>query len=721
MITTNNKKSYDQAALESMFSLGSLGKVNAKANIRPNTVDGMKYLTGFSAETVAGIESMLAGCKFEFNGKGFNSKVRFMQNLTGSQFALESLVEDCMGSKFTMLPEELKALLRPLQDQITKEKNSLAMCGTESTSFLKRKFNRRQEMAKNAMRKTLFNIFSRFKNRDLLMEGTEGYGLFPTIRQDLGLRSGNDGLESLGVSVPSAIYFPKLESAVQFPNATNTIYSRVIPQKQLLNDMTQIPVITELAEVGKIKDDGSWDESTTIRRDQLYSYFNHPDHLDRYEMLTRDLVMDSADFGKFMLLRNDVYTGASTPFLAGRELLKPEISLKNISYVDGTTPANDFESGEIYDRLAGPFAKMPAFNELDKKGKILYYYPAEADKANYFAIMIDFDIQRMILNVDINPVGAKYSKAKIENVTLGFKLHDVEFVQEVGYQVRFRQEEMLLKMPAEKRLQQSINPSENAIADERGGGSYLSKMTNLMAEMIGQDKDGIFHKQFMNIYDETKKQYDTSDVIDGVLFAHQTVNKRTEKEYRKMEAYGVYMSNGLNVLKTKLESAANTSYVVQLNGFTHQISLPAIQQVCSVITGDINETEDGKFIGVQKPEKTYMITLGTHADSPVDAIIVANNKKESYPVFMSEGGGGAKTLIPATEVEYDYWMVPTFSESNLNTVLFTETPTKIISSSDFRGANVKIPTLFMEYTAEVQVLRLAAAKLTVTGFEQDLA
>lgn len=579
--------------------------------------------------------------------------------------------EYALGNKFASLPTELKRMLNPLRNQYVAIESELAALGSDTTSAKARGLKWKKEQAAAALESMIFQALANMDKASMVGIGTESY------------------------TYQNAIYYPKLEAMVQWVNSAATIYSKVMKVKQLLNLVTSIPVHTQVVEVAFFKADGSIDKVMT--REELYSKFKH-ENFDAYPVMEREMVLEKANFNKTIDLRVDkLFSGE--PFLKTQEYVRTDFDIEDIK-------VNGSESlGTVYDPKAGKM-KSEVYNELDFKGKVVEI-PAEGydtDKKKVYNLGILFDPNAQTLKVI-------YTKAtdvtkEIESIKFKFKLHDVTMVQRARQEFRLRTERGMINAGAFARLDVPLNQSELDVLDQRTQGNFLNKITNLCSENIAHAKDNRFYEGYFAMSKAVKAAWEKEKKFN--LYTEQLVDMGLENSVYKQGDINAYLGSVFQHMTQVYNTGANTSKDAHLNIFCHSLCLNVINPALTHIAGEVTEASNGRFLGVQQDARINVLSLGHEASTPVSSIVVGTDKDD----LMSKAVPGAT----AGQVEHNFYIAPTFAETNLETVLFVETPTRVISDNAIRSPRTPyIPTMIMDYSAKVQTLRAAAGKLTIKG------
>lgn len=599
---------------------------------------------------------------------------------TNASLGLERAAREFSSSsaKFALLPKDVQKMLKPMHTAKVALETAMAKQNRGSAEYSKLAI--KHKSAQYAIESMLFNHFANLQTKRVLGN----------------MIGGNiAGLESY--SYTNAIYYPKLEAMTQWVNVTAAIYPKLIKIKQLLNEVTSIPVHTQEVWVQFLNDMG--DVVREVRREDLYSRMEPIDIPEAYDAFDRELVLTKADFGKDIYLRSTILDGETQPFLTNNELVRSDISVTDVILEDGSS------IGPVFDPKAG-MMQGTALNELDFKGKVIKIVPNKNEPTKYYKVAPEFDGTDQMLSF-AQTYKSDDGMKDIKEVHFLFKIRDNFMVQKAKTDWKVRETRGFINAGAINRLDIPLIQTELDALDGRLQGSFLNKITNLASEYITHDKDYKFWTGYKKMKEKIVKDF--KEDPNKVLYADFSTDMDILNQVNKKEALNLHLGTAMRVLKDKLNAQGNTSTDVQLNIFTHTLHLPVIDPVLQIITGTVEEDSNGKFLGVAQDARTYMLTLGTETSTPVQSVVVGTDKWD-LQVKTQEGQA-------PEDIEFNYHVLPVYKESNVETNIFVETPTRVISDSQYRSNRHSFtPSMFMEYSSKLEVLRATAADLKIKGF-----
>ena len=602
---------------------------------------------------------------------------------TNASLGLERAAKEFVSSpsKFQLLPKDVQKMLKPMHTQKIALETAMAKIGKGSKEYVK--LDMKHKAAKYSMESMLFNHFSNLQTKRVIGN----------------MIGGNiAGLESY--SYQNAIYYPKLEAMTQWVNVTAAIYPKLIKIKQLLNEITSIPVHTQ--EVWIEFQDDAGNIVRRVRREDLYSKMVPVDVPEAYDAFDRELVLKKADFGKDIFLRTTILDGETQPFITVNELVRSDISVTDVILEDGTS------LGPVFDPKAG-LMQNEMINEMDWKGKVVKIVPNKREPEKYYKVAAEFDGSDQMLSF-AQSFKSNADMKDIKEVKFLFKIRDNFMTQKAKTDFKVVERRGFVNAGPIARIDIPLVQTELDALDGRLQGNFLNKITNLASEYITHDKDNKFWTGYMAMKKQIIKDYEQDP--NKVLYASFETDMDILKQVNKVEALNLHLGTAMRVLKDKLNAQGNTATDVQLNIFTHTLHLPVIDPVLQIITGTVDEDANGKFLGVAQDARTYVLTLGTETSTPVQSVVVGTDK---WDLMVKPVPGQAVEDIP-----YNFHILPVFKESNVETNLFVETPTRVVSDNAVRSnRHPFVPSMFMEYSSKLETLRATAADLTIKGFYAD--
>lgn len=623
-----------------------------------------------------------------------------------NKYSMESLV-------YGTLPEEVKQVTSiPAKEYFAlKTKYSAATDVNE-----KFKIGFKMKQAKGALESALWSIFSGIHQMQVHktnVQGVslEGAALYSKLGQVYAPTNGryHNGLESTATATyTDQIFIPKISAFNSWFNVASVIMPKVQKTKTVLNEICEIPVSTKV--MVAYEKDAQGQIVNEYRREDLYAKMDMAltaPGLDT--MRTRALILTAAsnEFGIYVdLHRTNLSAHGNKPLLAHNEHIGPQIEIKKITYAD-----NSVYSKGINDTRAG-VSEGPALGQLDHKGKFIPFAPNPAEPNKQYQLMFDWDVQNAKLL--FNYVKTDDAMQAIKTIELEVKMRDLEqtLVSKLAFAIR--EERTVLRTPEIDRYVLPIMPEEMDNLAERGSANHLNKLVEMTSEFTQHKKESRWIKEYRAMKALVKEAKVKEGVVDNkVLYAAQTINLNTLGEIRKVESIAYHLGNNLSVIRDKFGKDANTTAGVQLSMFTGTLNLNVISQCLEHITGDINEDSDAKFLGVAQNDRVRAITLGSSKNTPIQSIVVGTDKND----FDAEGWDTEKNApIPDAEVKYQFEIVPTFQDENIQTTLFLETPTKVISGSEVRANEyMALPSMIIHEGYKFNKIRPAVGDLTITG------
>lgn len=589
------------------------------------------------------------------------------------------------ANRYNLLPADVKRMIDPVRSQYLALESELANITTGKRSKEYKIVDYKRRQAQFAMESILYSHLANLQNRKVAV------GMFGAA---------NPGMESY--TYQDAVFYPKLEAMTQWVNTTAAIYPKLIKMKQLVNETASVPVHTQ--EVWIIFYDAAGNEVRRCRREELYNNMEVANEFpEAYQTFNRKLTLKKADFGKMILLKQTVLTGETNPFLSANEVVRSDAYITDMKINGVDTP-----TGKVYDYKAGKMLSE-TFNEMDWKGKVVPFRLDAKDETKTYWLSVLFDGAEQSLMFAVTKSDS--SMADIDEITIDFKIHDIYMVQKTNTDFFVREVRSFIQAGAMSRLEVPLAQTELDILDARLQGNFLNKITNLASEYITQSKDTRFYQGYMAMKTKLKADYAADPSFK--LYANQKVSMGIPDQVNKVEALNMYLGSAFDILIEKLNVMANTQADTQLNLFCHSMHLPVLKPILQVITGTVEDETNGKFLGVQQEARVNILTLGSETSSPVNSVVVGSDKMD----LMTKGVNDQGNALAAQDIEYFYHVLPYFKETNLETSLMVETPTRVISDNAVRSnRRPYIPNMFMEYSSDYKVLRAAAADLSIKGY-----
>lgn len=683
----------DQAATES---------VNGTRR-RTSPIDDLRKIQAqFAPETIQKLSQELNGrYRIPYSKSiGISRDVKDKAYEMDTQNAITKYAQECVSNDavYKFLPNEVRKRVHPLKDQYDKYTKALASMESSDEKYFEYKW--KKDQYKQALESLLFNIIS----------GVDGLYRKGFINQD-GYPTSTAGTEDVG-RYQFAVYYPVYETTTQWINCASTVYPKLVQVKDFANLYSSIPVHFMKVEV-------EWrDEAGNVvdrmPREALYSKFI-PKKKDAYQSNTKRLVVKKADFNKQIDLHTTILDGMSAPFLGPLDYVRSDFQITDIKLADGKT------YGELYDYRSGT-ALTKAMHEIDRKGKTFEVVFDKTQKDKYYSIGLYFDGIRHILKFFY--VKSESGMQDIDEIHFKFAGNDphLQYKWNMGFNII--EEQFFLEAGDEITWQIPVNADEYAFIDGRRDGNYLTQQLNATAENEANMKEAIFFEGLNDMILDVRKQYEierTMDVEDvlregngSVLYAYQSYDLQTRDTIRKEENLNFALAPTFETLRNKLDIASNSKMHTQLNMLTSSYSLPVLSSAHKAVIGDVNETDNGKFLGVAQTSRTYILTIGSlKSGSAVNGVIVGSDKAEVKPDGYEVDG---KTMIPTHEIVYKYIGLPTFADANITTFSFNQTATRIINTGDIRlNINPLLAGMKISTSGKFQVIRKAVAEVEITG------
>lgn len=673
-MTTNfldNNYIVDALGLESMKATSRMGNTAAQILGNFTSESDRKCYTYIDKYIKPMMESVHA-----------DAELKIRDFWTNASMGLEQCAKEFVrnSNKYAVLPADVQKMLNPLAKTKVALENAMAKLGIDAKTTPRYKgLQFQHKQCVSAMESMLFNHLANLQNRRIV-----GDNKFQTIT----------GLETY--SYQNAIFYPKLEALTQWVNTTAAIYPKLTKIKQLLNEISAVPVHTQ--EIWVVFYDENLNEVNRIKRERLYNQMEPVEAPEAYNTFTRVLKLKKEDFGKELFLRKTILTGESAPFITANEIIRSDMMISDVILEDGT------HLGTIFDPKAG-LMEGETLNEMDWKGKMVKVVPDKKKPEEYFYIsaMFDGSFQSLVFTQSHKTAGLE----DIAEVHITCKLHDIFFVQKANTDFQIVERRGFIQAGPMSRLEIPLSQTELDALDQRLQGNFLNKITNLASEYITHHKDLHWYRGYSAMKKRLLAEYEVDPAFQ--LYGSQHIDMNIPAQVNKVEALNLYLGTAFDVLIEQFNVSANTQTDTQLNLFAHSLHLPVLKPVLQVITGTVDAESNGKFLGVAQDARVHVLTLGTDTSAPVQSIVVGTDKMN----FMKK----VDKDVPPQDIEIPFEILPTFKESNVETTLFAETPTRVISDNSIRSNTRPFtPAMFMEYSSDFKTLRAAAGDLYIKGF-----
>ena len=614
------------------------------------------------------------------------------------------------ADKFGALPTEVQAALRHLKNEKTNADNNAFKKGLTGASAIGAKW--KKEQAEAALESALFTVFAGVKESQVgpLAPGMETY------------------------SYQSAIVYPKLETQVQWIAACATMYTKVIKIKQLYNKFTSIPVHT-LVPIYQIIDPETHTIVKEFKREDVLSFID-PKSQDTsgsklegisklFKTMTKKVSIKKANFRQLIKLRSDllfvenngVMETQATIAAGQKSAINADELVRSDFYVE-KLEINGQKFGPIYDINAGRML-TETNNEQDYKGKVLLITPDQSRPTDTYYLYIQFNGQDQSIVVDCNKAHGSAAANDVDAIDIEFKILDPFNLWKSRPEYALKEERGYINAGPEIKDWVPILQDQLEVLDERLGGSYFARIMNMATEFIGHRKEGFFFNGYFDMKKKVIEDFTQADELERkkTLYAAQTVDLQIATSVRKLETINVQLGPAFQAIANKFRIASQSQKEAQLTMFTSSYHLGVFAGKMTAVVGEVSETADNTFLGVNQEASVNVLTIGDDIKSPISAIIVGTDKSGLEAKTTDNSGN---PLAP-DQIKYTYNIIPSFAEPNIQTCLASETPIRITNDPAQRNPmHPNIPSLCMDCTFNFNTLRGAAGDLAVYGYNTQL-
>lgn len=704
-------------ALESMSSYSKNGSTGFGG-------DNWALIGTFSQESVGKLNALMSAYKtFGLTSGHITQKQAediYMENLNNG---IDKFVKECIGSskRFGQLPAEIQAIVKPLLNMRNAAESKMDKLSEADAKSLRFAVNFEKKQAENAMEKVLFGICSNLIDREL-----NANPFAPAMES--------------GYSYQQTIPYPKLEAPVQWVNCAATVYPKVAKVKSLLNPFTSVVIHSQEIWYVPYDENNIKQIDKAVKREDLFSVMDPAkagfDMDAFFGSQTRELTVLDSDFNKIIDFQtSNVYnpennvltsggavkttwkTGADLkPFLGADEQVRSDFRITGIAI----TGEPKWATQELYDLRSGKVL-ADAFAEMYDKGKVL---PWEYKPGKIYFISLLWDGQPQQLTVSVSKSDS--TMPDIKAIKFEFKMNDLfnQFKTRLDIEIRTRRTVLSAGAVVRKDIP---NLAEHfSIIDERQGGSILTKLTNLTAEKSAHEKEYVWFKGYTDMTERLAEEYKVTPFTQNntTLYTEMATDLDIKGEVNKDQAIRYALGNALRGMKTKLDIRANSNIDVQTNMMGHTSSLLALDNFVTPVVGTVNEESNGQFLGVAQQARTSILTLGTDTNNPVNSVVVGSDKVDvsANPYAATPVPGNPLQWKAPEDVEYMMYVIPEYKETNLETHMLVETPTKVQADGNFRSARRPfVPNIQIEYTAKFFIARESSAKFFIKGINVHYA
>lgn len=706
-------------ALESMSSFSKSGATSFGG-------DNWSLIGTFSQESVGKLNALMSAYKtFGLSSGHITQKQAediYMENLNNG---IEKFVKECTVSnkRFGQLPTEVQAIMKPLQNMKTAVENKLDKLSEADNRSVRFALNFEKKQVENAMEKVLFGICSNLIDREI-----NANPFAPAMES--------------GYSYQQTIPYPKLEAPVQWVNSAATVYPKVAKVKSLLNPFTSVVIHSQEIWYVPYDENNIKQLDKAVKREDLFSVMDPAkagfDMDAFFGSQTRELTVLAQDFNKILdFQKSEIYNPENNTLTTGgavktgsqwktgtdlKAFLGADEQVRSDFRITGIAVAGEpkWATQELYDLRSGKVL-ADAFAEMYDKGKVL---PWEYAPGKIYFISLLWDGQPQHLTVSVSK--SDNSMPNIEAIKFEFKLNDLfnQFKTRLDIEIRTRRTVLSAGAVVRKDIP---NLAEHfSIIDERQGGSILTKLTNLTAEKSAHEKEYVWFKGYTDMTERLAEEYKVTPYTKNstTLYCEMATDLDIKGEVNKDQAIRYALGNALRGIKAKLDIRANSNIDVQTNMLGHTASLLALDNFVTPIVGTVNEESNGQFLGVAQQARTSVLTLGTDTNNPVNSVVVGTDKNDmsADPYATTPVAGTPITWKAPEDVEYMMYVIPEYKETNLETHMLVETPTKVQADGNFRSARRPfVPNIQIEYTAKYFIARESSAKFFIKGINVHYA
>ncbi|MGL5314516.1 MAG: hypothetical protein ACRC92_14800, partial [Peptostreptococcaceae bacterium] len=430
------------------------------------------------------------------------------------------------------------------------------------------------------------------------------------------------GMENVQ-SYNTAIFYPVFENSIVWLNVAGTVYPKLIPIKQIMNDITQIVIHTKRMML--ICRDAENNIIETLDRAELYNTFDNP-KLDKYrQYMTKDVIIRKEDFNKEIMLRTTPLAGmGNKAALGSQETIKSDFFIR--AHKVGEALEGATVKGKIMSTSEHTYnAEGPTISEVDYRGATVRHTPDKKKPNEFYIIAIQFDGKKhsMILTVSKSADGA--TLPDIQELTFEVKIHDINFVTSNNATFEEWTHPYFLATPPMSRREIPQNVNEYQYIDSRNEGDTFNTLIGLNNEFISNQKEKVFYNGILDMEDTLKidKEAEKGSDLEGTtLYMEEVLDLNAHQEYRRVESIGLRLSNTLTSIKTNYEYMAKTTQECSISMLGHTTSLNVLNPNLRVVTGEVSNSSNGQFLGVEQKARTYVVTLGDSLQAPISVIVV---------------------------------------------------------------------------------------------------
>lgn len=622
--------------------------------------------------------------------------IKYMNREQDKKF--HALTDKILGTVGTPLLRHLPASTRKIVTELQARKNNLkAKAASANLPNERMAYSFEAEQLDNTLHQIVFGTL------------TTANECNKKNRERNGLLYSNMAMETMQ-TYSATVFYPVFENTVVWYNAAGTVYPKLIPIKQAMNEITQPVIHTMTYYLEEINEKGA--PVDRVERSELYRSFNDPKY-DKYrQFMSRKITFANTEFNKLINLRTDNLTKNGN-----QPALKPLENIKSDFRIVGHTLTTEtgVDKGPIDIKTDYTMMSSPAVNESYYNGQAFYYVPDKAHPEKFYIMSLNYDSNKCTLLISVSKSAEGASLPDIETITFNFKLHDVNFTVKNNTRWVIYERPSFLETPTAKRHEINHNVNEFNLISMRNDADQLSRLMGLNTEQIANDKEALFFEGIEKLNEALKvektaaKQTKTENQI---LYLESVLDLATKQDLNRLEGLGIRIGGEIQAFVANYNNIAKTRMATTMSMLCHSTSTSIISPATKAISGTVSSDANGGFLGVDVDTRTHVMTIGTDGAAPVSAIIVGTDKDDLQADKYDSRG----TLKATADVEYPFILFPRFQEANLATNLMLETPTRVISDPNYRSStNPNVPATFIEYAVQFQSIRNAGGKLTVKG------
>lgn len=626
-----------------------------------------------------------------FNAEQIKS---YMNRKQDSKF--HALTKKILGSAGTPLLKHLPRATQKVVQELSSRKSALlSKAATANDLNTRTAFAFEAEQISNTLENIVFGTLT--TANEVNKQNKRNQGLMYNV-----------ALENMQ-TYASTVFYPVFENTVVWFNAAGTVYTKLIPIKQVMNEITQPVIHTMTYVLQKLDDDNN--VIASVERSEFYRSFNDPKYDQFRQFMDREIKFDKTEFNKLIHLKSDnLMHNGGKPALSALENIKSDFAIISHKIAD-----EEAEQGPIPIKTPYTITDSPAVNESYYNGTTFYYHPDPTKKDKFYIISLNYDSIACTLLISINKAADADDLPEIETLTFRFKLHDVNFVQRNDTRWQIFERPSFLETPTANRKEINHNLNEFQLISMRNDADQMSRLMGLNTEQIGNEKENMFFKgvdKLNHNLDLEKKAAKNTSTEDQILYLESTLDLATKNDLNRLEGLGLRIGGEISAFVKNYNYIAKTQMATTMSMLCHSTSTSVLSPATKAITGTVDAESNGGFLGVDVDTRTHVLTIGTDGAAPVSAIIVGTDKDDLKAKKYDERG----QVLANGDIEYDFILFPRFQEANLATNLMVETPTRVISDPNFRSkTNPNTPATFIEYAAQFISIRNAGGRLTVKG------